>query len=264
MLRRLRKTTDYDLTLEVKNDAFIRPPHDHQRNWLLNKALADLAADLAALDREAAYFMPGGERVDLTQDRMHAELSDDDIMEDWQIPIMRAMAESVASPQRDLLEIGFGRGVSSEFIQAAGVKSHTIVECNERVVERYTAWRARRPEHDIRLIFGKWQDTLDQFGQYDAIFFHTYALSEDEYLETAVKGATFAEHFFDTAAAYLRPGGVFTYLTNEIDSLSREHQRSLLSRFRSVELSKVAPLSMPADLHDTWYARSMMIAVARK
>ncbi|NIP94473.1 MAG: class I SAM-dependent methyltransferase, partial [Akkermansiaceae bacterium] len=59
----------------------------------------------------------------------------------------------------------------------------------------------------------------------------TYPLTEEEFVNYVAQSSTFAEHFFDTAAAHLRPGGVFTYLTNEIDSLSRAHQRALLKRF---------------------------------
>ncbi len=38
-------------------------------------------------------------------------------MEDWQTPLMQAMARHVTETHGDVLEIGFGRGVSAEFIQ---------------------------------------------------------------------------------------------------------------------------------------------------
>lgn len=37
-------------------------------------------------------------------------------------------------------------------------------------------------------------------GAYDGVFFHTYPLNDDEYVDTVVKSATFAEHFFATVA----------------------------------------------------------------
>ena len=263
MTRRIKRLSDFEITLNITNDDFIRPPRDAQRNWLLNKSLAEFVDDLNSLHTIAAGFVPGIDQFDLA-DRTQKVLADDEIMEDWQIPIMRAMAEVAAAPDRDLLEVGFGRGVSADMIQAIGVKSHTIIECNDSVVERYQQWREPYPQRDIRLLHGRWQDVTDQLDQYDSIFFHTYALNEEEYLETAVKSATFAEHFFPTAATHLREGGVFTYLTNEIDSFSRAHQRAVFRYFSAFTLHRVEGLDLPDDIHDTWWADSMIVIKAVK
>ena len=114
------------------------------------------------------------------------------------------------------------------------------------------------------MIAGRWQDVTDQMGDYDAIFFHTYPMDEQEYIDHAVNSATFAEHFFAAAAVHLRAGGVFTYMTNEIDSLSRAHQRALFAHFSSIGL-RVLPLpDLPADIRDTWWAKSMVVVKAVK
>ena len=68
----------------------------------------------------------------------------------------------------------------------------------------------------------------------------------------------FAEHFFPTADEHLVGGGVFTYLTNEIDSLSRGHQRHLFENFSSFRLHLV-PLELPSDVRDAWWADSMAV-----
>ena len=65
------------------------------------------------------------------------------------------------------------------------------------------------------------------------------------------------------AAAHLRPGGTFTYLTNEIDSLGREHQRLLLEHFREIRLRRVS-LSIPPNVRDAWWADSMIAISAVK
>ena len=75
--------------------------------------------------------------------------------------------------------------------------------------------------------------------------------------------STFAEHFFETAARHLHPKGVFTYFSNEIDSLSRGHQRELFKYFSSFSL-KVIDLKLPDDINDTWWADSMVIVKAVK
>jgi guanidinoacetate N-methyltransferase len=171
------------------------------------------------------------------------------------------MAQAVTASQGDVLEVGFGRGISATFIQECGVKSHTIVECNPSVIRRFHKWKGGYPGIDIRLIEGMWQDTTSQLRLYDGIFFHTFPLNEQEYLEQALDSVTFAGQFFPVAAAHLRPCGIFTYMTNEIDSLSRGHQRLLLQYFRSFTVS-ILPLQVPEDTRDTWWADSMVIVRA--
>ena len=58
MTRRIRRHRDFEVSLEIKNEGFIRPPRDSQRNWLLNKAVAEFADNLQALDALAARFVP--------------------------------------------------------------------------------------------------------------------------------------------------------------------------------------------------------------
>ena len=105
-----------------------------------------------------------------------------------------------------------------------------------------------------------WQDVWQELGGYDGILFHTYPLSDEEFVETVVQSSTFAEHFFEPAAKMLKDGGVLTYLTNENDSLSRAHQRSLLNHFSKVSLSVLEELDIPENTHDScWLPRMIMV-----
>ena len=262
MTRKLKRTQAFELVLDVHDDGFIRPPHDAQRNWLLNRFVREAGDDLQALDAIARRFVGGGRRA-LPTDMRNAELADDEIMEDWQLPLMEAMAAIAARTGGDVLEIGFGRGMSAAMIQRRGVRSHTIVECNPSVAARFERWRATLPERDIRMIPGLWQDVIGALGEFDAVFFHTYALDEDESVEFLANSVTFAAHFFPVAAAHLRPDGVFTYLSNEIDSLGRGHQRLLFEHFREIRMERVA-LTLPDDVRDAWWADSMVVVEARK
>jgi guanidinoacetate N-methyltransferase len=263
MTRRIKRLKDFEITLEITSDEFIRPPRPAQRNWLLNRAVNEFAADLSHLDELAGRFVPGAEGNAL-QERSDVALSDEEIMEDWQVPLMRAMAQTVSETHGHVLEVGFGRGISADLVQQAGVKAHTIVECNQSVIQRFHDWRQRYPDRDIRLIPGKWQEVIDQLEVYDGIFFHTYPLNPDEYLEYVVRGVTFAEHFFPTAAAHLRPGGVFTYFTAEMDSFSRAHQRLVLGYFREFTLRIIDNLPLPQDVKDSWWIDSMVVIKAVK
>jgi guanidinoacetate N-methyltransferase len=263
MTRRIRRTEHFELTLVITAPEFIRPPRDSQRNWLLNRAVKEFAEDLSELDALAGRFAEGVSQANDHVDRTQAVLGDREIMEDWQIPLMSRMADIVAESGGDILEVGFGRGVSASMIQQAGVSSHTIVECNDSVVERFEVWRDGHPGADIRLITGRWEESADRFAEYDGIFFHTYPLNADEYIEYVNNSVTFAESFFETAAAVLRDGGVFTYLTNEIDSMSRSHQRLLFDHFSEFTLSR-QKLEIPQDVQDMWWADSMVVVKATK
>jgi guanidinoacetate N-methyltransferase len=258
--RKVKRTPAFELVLDVRDDGFIATPRDSQRNWLLNRVMRETADDLLALDAIARRFVHG-RPGNVLGDKRNAVLTDDEIMENWQLPLMAAMAAIAARSGGDLLEIGFGRGVSAEMIQGHGVRSHTIIECNASVLARYERWRATHPANEIRIVAGLWQDVIDSLGQFDAIFFHTYALDEEEAVELVAGSVTFAAHFFPVAARHLRPGGTFTYLTNEIDSLGREHQRLLFTHFSSIRIEPVA-LTLPTDVRDAWWSDSMVVVEA--
>ena len=113
-------------------------------------------------------------------------------------------------------------------------------------MKQFEQWKARYPDRDIRLVVGKWQEVIDRLGLFNSIFFDTYPLSEQEFNQNVVEDVTFAQHFFEVAARHLRDGGIFTYYSNEIDSVSRRHQRALFKHFKSVTFSVCHPL-VPAE-----------------
>lgn len=261
-MKRIRRSNEFEISLIVNDDDFIRPPREMQRSAVINRAIKEFSTDLIALDNQTKKFVPG-ETVNEISDRTQATLSDQEIMEDWQIPVMKTMAKVVCDKGGDILELGFGRGVASDMIQAFDVKSHVIMECNEAVIERYHKWKGQFPEKNIRLVEGLWQDTIDSVGLFDGIFFHTYPLNEEEYMKYVNESITFAAHFFPSASEHLRPGGAFSYFSNEVDSLSREHQRELFKHFSSFHIEKV-DLKLPDDIKDTWWANTIVVVKAIK
>ena len=48
-----------------------------------------------------------------------------EVMMSWEAPIMEKSAEYICQSKGDILEIGFGMGICSDYIQAEGVNSHT-------------------------------------------------------------------------------------------------------------------------------------------
>lgn len=262
-MKRIQRNESLEVTLEIKNEYFIRPPKEFQRNILVNTALKEFVQNLKALDEKARDFIETEIQFDLS-DRTQVTIEEQDIMEDWQIPLMQEMVNVVTETKGDILEVGFGRGVSSDMIQGENVKSHTIVECNEFIIEKYyNKWLENYKGKTINIIKGLWQDKTDDFKEYDGIFFHTYPLNEEEYINYVNNSITFAEHFFETAHKHLRKGGAFTYFSNEIDSLSRAHQRLLLDHFSSFSIHTV-DLSLPKNIKDTWWGNKMVVIKAVK
>ncbi len=255
-----REGDRFRLNMEL-DPRFIDPPRPAQRAWLLRKVMNELAEDLQALDKLADRFVSGQERVDKDDFETQAlsKPTDSVIMEDWQIPIMRAMAGIVGRHGGNVLEVGFGRGISAEFIQEYQVDCHTIVESETGVVERYfRPWRKRHDKANIDLRVSKWQDCDFAPESFDAILFHAYPLDETEFFEHIVQSVTYAEHAIPAMASLLRTGGRFTYLSNEIDSLSRTHQRLLFRYFTQIK-TEVIDIDVPEDTKDAWWAPQMVI-----
>ncbi|MFK7730270.1 MAG: class I SAM-dependent methyltransferase [Pseudomonadales bacterium] len=262
-MRRLKRHANYELQLQIKADDFIAPPRSAQRNWLINRAISELAWDLEAIHELAARFVPGVETLLSHENDSDALPQPEDIMELWQLPIMQRMADCVSASHGHVLEIGYGRGISAEMIQKAGVREHTIVECVPAIAQQCRNWAA---EHgfNVNVLEGRWEEVQDDMKKYDGIFFHTYPMDSEEYAEATRRSATLAEPFFQVAANHLTEHGVFSYFSNEIDSLSRAHQRALFKHFRQISLEPLHDLDIPEHVKDTWWIDQMMIVIAAR
>ncbi|WP_447963626.1 amino acid adenylation domain-containing protein [Nitrospira sp. Ecomares 2.1] len=268
----IQRKPEFDVFLKINNGEFLTPPRENQRNWLMRRALDEFSDDLVALDAISKRFVSGSDRVSIDQSwtGSRAEFTPSEliiegqqVMQDWEAPLMKAMADIATESRGDVLEVGFGMGISATYIQAGQPRSHTIIECNRDVMNVFSDWTGRYPGRDIRLVQGQWQEVVGTLSDFDAVFFDTYPASEAEFEETVINSINFAEAFIPSAAKLLRPGGVFTYYTNEIDSFSRRHQRFLFQHFSSFTLSIVRSLLPPEDCH-YWWADSMAVVKAVK
>lgn len=271
----IRRFPQFEVQLKLKDEDFIKPPKEAQRNWLLRRALDEFASDLKHLDAQSRRFVAGSARPRLETvpwGAHHAEYDDHNlfiagqqVMQDWELPLMDAMAKVVTESHGDILEAGFGMALSATCIQKYGVRSYTIMEANDEVVKRFHEWKKQFPGRDIRLLHGRWHDTHHQLADesMDGVFFDTVPTFEDEYLREVIDNIVMAEDFFPVAARVLRPGGIFTWYTNEIDTLSRRHQRLIQKYFRSFEVTVCRPLYPPEDCH-YWFADSMVVVKAVK
>jgi hypothetical protein len=90
------------------------------------------------------------------------------VMMDWERELMKAHVDIL--PNGDILEIGFGMGISSQYIQDKGVKSHSICEVNPQILEKLKEWSKDKP--NVIIIEGDWVETLPKTNKtFDGIFY---------------------------------------------------------------------------------------------
>lgn len=99
-----------------------------------------------------------------------------EVMMEWEAPIMEASANYVCENGGDILEIGFGMGISAGYIQGSSIKSHTIVECHPQVLEKAREWATDKP--NVTIIEGEWFNIKDSLATYDGVFYDTYGESD--------------------------------------------------------------------------------------
>ena len=93
------------------------------------------------------------------------------VMGDWEDPIMKAHAEITCRNGGHILEVGFGMGISANYIQEQDIESHTIIELNDEVYEKAVEWAKDKPNTEI--VSGDWK-TVELDKKFDAIFFDAY------------------------------------------------------------------------------------------
>ena len=95
---------------------------------------------------------------------------DKEVMMSWEAPIMEKSAEYICESKGDILEIGFGMGICSDYIQAEGVNSHTIVEIHPQIIEKLKIWA--EDKDNVIIVEGDWNSV--ELETYDGIFIDTY------------------------------------------------------------------------------------------
>jgi protein arginine N-methyltransferase 2 len=95
-----------------------------------------------------------------------------EVMGSWEDPLMKRHAEVACENGGDILEIGFGMGISADYIQQQNPDSHTIIESHPQVIEKLKVWAEDKP--NIIIVEGHWYDVTGSLGIYDGIFYDTF------------------------------------------------------------------------------------------
>lgn len=125
-----------------------------------------------------------------------------EVMMSWEDNIMSASAKYVAENGGNILEIGFGMGISANYIQSYSPTSHIIVEIHPQIIPIAQAWAEGKS--GVQILQGDWyeiRELITQNGLYDGIFHDTY-------------GDKNRRHILDFCGSIIKTGGRFT-LWNE-------------------------------------------------
>ena len=104
------------------------------------------------------------------------------IMMEWEKPYMEKSIEILA-PFGKVLEIGFGMGYSATKICSfPDVKEYNVIECSPVVWKKFEEFKEEqlslRPDLNVTIIKGRWEDVLLTLDTYDCIYFDDYVLDE--------------------------------------------------------------------------------------
>ena len=107
-------------------------------------------------------------------DNESLKFSDNDmmIMHSWEDELMRLKAKFVCENGGDILELGFGMGISANYIQSQSINSHTICEVHPQVIMKLNKWK--KAKTNVITLEGDWYDNISKMGKYDGILFDTH------------------------------------------------------------------------------------------
>lgn len=105
------------------------------------------------------------------------------VMMDWEAPIMAAHAQYVAENGGNILEIGYGLGISARAIQTYSPNSHTIVEIHPDIAKEAQMWANK--QRGVSIVQGDWYGLtkeIQALGPFDGIFYDAYGDDNIQYL----------------------------------------------------------------------------------
>ena len=178
------------------------------------------------------------------------------VMQTWERPLMRALAERVTSGGGRILEVGFGMGISAHEIIDCGCEFYEVIEPHPEIARNARQWAAEQPV-PVTVHEGFWQDVVGSLEPvYDGILFDTFPLSEAE------AGSNHFE-FIPVAGRLLRPSGLFGLYSDESLNFRTEHLRLLLESFDEVTFVRVDGLEPPPDC-EYWRSGTMVLPFASR
>ena len=165
-------------------------------------------------------------------------------MQAWERPYMKSLAEIATSKGGNILEVGYGMGISAGFIQKSKkIKTHTVIECHPLIIQSAKdTFKNEIKNGRFILREGFWEDITKKIPSkyFDGILFDSCPLDKE------VEFFQFFP-FFKEAFRLLKDDGVFTYFSDEPLRISDNHMKELKrAGFQSVNF-KICKVKPPKD-----------------
>ena len=122
-----------------------------------------------------------------------------EVMMDWEDELMSASAAYVCQNGGDILEIGFGMGISAGYMHSHSISTHTIVENHPEIIPKAQTWA--QGKSNVTIVTGSWYDIKDELSTYDGVFYDTYG--DDDMI-----------YFSSSLSSLVKTGGVATWWNN--------------------------------------------------
>jgi predicted O-methyltransferase YrrM len=135
--------------------------------------------------------MKGDEELVFTEDAIYIKgtiYQKTAVMHLGEKELMYKLADIVTINGGDILEIGFGMGISANYIQQNQITSHTIIENHPDIIPKALAWAEDKP--NVTIVQGSWYDMLSTLSIYDGIFYDTYGDEHLPYFATSIAQLT--------------------------------------------------------------------------
>jgi protein arginine N-methyltransferase 2 len=123
-----------------------------------------------------------------SDDKITISGSDEEVMMDWESSIMSASAAYVTEGGGDILEIGFGMGISANYIQSHSISSHTIIENHPQIISKSREWA--NDKSNVTIVSQSWADITGSLGTFDGIFYDTYGDDDWELFSSSLSNLT--------------------------------------------------------------------------
>tara|TARA_B100000963_G_scaffold191638_1_gene166765 strand:- start:4802 stop:5368 length:567 start_codon:yes stop_codon:yes gene_type:complete len=107
-----------------------------------------------------------------------------EVMMDWEDLLMSASAAYVCQNGGDILEIGFGMGISAGYIQSHSINSHTIIENHPDIIPRAQAWASGKS--NVTIVTGSWYSVKNNLSTYDGLFYDTFGDDDMQYFSSSL------------------------------------------------------------------------------
>jgi guanidinoacetate N-methyltransferase len=181
------------------------------------------------------------------------------VMGDWADSYMQELAQIATSNGGVILEIGFGIGLSANYIQQQPIDKHIVVEANEELFVKLEEF-AKNATYKVEPRFGLWEEVIPSIPDesVDGVLFDSYPFDfecEEEF------ECDFP--FFEHAYRILKKGGIFTYYSSEVLDFSPQHLQLLQSVGFSNIQKKVCAVNPPDDCL-YWKSKTMIAPIVKK